>query len=119
MFLNRTIKILSSLVFLLILSAGQIAAIPNHGFGFLVNEPAKAAKSSVLFSNTANGYESSLNTSNPIVGNGTTMRDIVLVFDTSVNMAYETDGIAGQGVGDDPSVCNLNNTCQPMKAESN
>jgi hypothetical protein len=116
MFVNRTIKILSNLVFLLILSAGQIAAIPNHGFGFLVNEPAKAATSSILFSNTANGYESSLNTSNPIVGNGTTMRDIVLVFDTSVNMAYETDGIAGQSVGDDPSVCNLNNTCQPMKA---
>ena len=48
------------------------------------------------------------------VGEAATI-DLVLVIDTSGSMAYETDGTSGQDPGDDPSVCNLNNTCQPMK----
>jgi hypothetical protein len=44
-------------------------------------------------------------------------RDIVLVFDTSSSMAYETSGNpVTSDSGDDPSVCNANNTCQPMQA---
>jgi hypothetical protein len=41
--------------------------------------------------------------------------DLVLVIDTSASMAYETSGDPNiSDPGDDPSVCNLNNTCQPM-----
>jgi hypothetical protein len=44
-------------------------------------------------------------------------RDIVLVFDTSGSMAYETSGDPfSPEAGDDPSACNANNTCQPMQA---
>jgi hypothetical protein len=44
-------------------------------------------------------------------------RDIVLVFDTSGSMAYETSGNpSSPEAGDDPSACNANNTCQPMQA---
>jgi Flp pilus assembly protein TadG len=41
--------------------------------------------------------------------------DLVLVMDTSGSMSYETSGNPG-GVdpGDDPSVCNLDNSCEPM-----
>ena len=42
--------------------------------------------------------------------------DLVLVIDTSGSMAYETvPGGLANAPGNDPSVCNLNNTCQPMK----
>ena len=59
------------------------------------------------------GIESTTVTANA-VGEAATI-DLVLVIDTSGSMAYETDGVAGQGAGDDPSVCNLSDTCQPMK----
>ena len=49
--------------------------------------------------------------------NKTTMRDIVLVIDTTGRMAWETSGIGGgPDPGDDPAICNLANTCQPMQA---
>nr|MBP6355516.1 hypothetical protein [Nitrosomonas sp.] len=88
MLLNRTIKSLSSLIFLLIFSAGQVLA-----------NPIKSART--------------------VAAMNTPLRDIVLVIDTSVNMAYETDPNGDPytaDAGDDPSVCNLNNICQPMKA---
>lgn len=59
------------------------------------------------------GIESTTVTANA-VGEAATI-DLVLVIDTSGSMAYETDGVAGQGAGDDPSACNLSDTCQPMK----
>ncbi len=53
------------------------------------------------------------------VGEAATI-DLVLVIDTSASMAFETDPAAGRPLDsdplEDPSVCNLNNTCQPMKA---
>jgi Flp pilus assembly protein TadG len=53
------------------------------------------------------------------VGEAATI-DLVLVIDTSASMAYETVHVEGttpvQDAGDDPSVCNLNNSCQPMRA---
>jgi len=45
------------------------------------------------------------------VGEAATI-DLVLVIDTSGSMAYETSANAA---GNDPSVCNLSNTCQPMR----
>ncbi len=46
--------------------------------------------------------------------------DLVMVIDTSASMSYETTaGVAGEtpksDPGDDPHLCNINNTCQPMK----
>ncbi|MBK8823807.1 MAG: VWA domain-containing protein [Anaerolineales bacterium] len=52
------------------------------------------------------------------VGEAATI-DLVLVIDTSASMAFETDPAGNPTASDpleDPSVCNLNNTCQPMKA---
>lgn len=41
--------------------------------------------------------------------------DLVLVIDTSASMAYETSGDPNQSdPGDDPAVCNLNNSCEPL-----
>ena len=45
------------------------------------------------------------------VGEAATI-DLVLVIDTSGSMAYETSAVQAEN---DPSVCNLNNTCQPMR----
>lgn len=45
--------------------------------------------------------------------------DLVLVFDTSASMSYETSGGAGVDPGDDPSVCNLNFTCEPLESVKN
>ncbi len=45
------------------------------------------------------------------VGEAATI-DLVLVIDNSGSMAYETSADAA---GNDPNVCNLDNTCQPMK----
>ncbi|MBI5962173.1 MAG: VWA domain-containing protein [Chloroflexi bacterium] len=42
--------------------------------------------------------------------------DLVLVIDTSASMAFQTDGIDERSEGDDPKVCNSDDTCQPMKA---
>lgn len=43
--------------------------------------------------------------------------DMVLVIDTSASMAWETSGDPNQSnPGDDPSVCNLDNSCQPLKS---
>ena len=47
--------------------------------------------------------------------------DLVMIIDTSSSMAYQTDTSVGASdtqpdSGDDPSVCNLTNTCQPLKA---
>jgi hypothetical protein len=45
--------------------------------------------------------------------------DLVMIIDTSGSMAYETDSSGSptsSDPGDDPSVCNLSNTCQPLKA---
>ena len=43
--------------------------------------------------------------------------DVVLVIDTSASMAYETGGEPDKAdhLNDDPSVCNLTNSCQPFK----
>jgi hypothetical protein len=42
--------------------------------------------------------------------------DLVLVIDTSASMAYATTGSYNvSDPGDDPTVCNVSNTCQPMK----
>ncbi|MBI5964181.1 MAG: S-layer homology domain-containing protein [Chloroflexi bacterium] len=83
---NRMFKVVSNIVLLLALSAGQIAASPNKAVG---DEAAVVT---------------------------TPLRDIVLVFDTSASMAFETDGNPFPSEGDDPKACNISNTCQPMKA---
>jgi Putative Flp pilus-assembly TadE/G-like len=42
--------------------------------------------------------------------------DLVLVVDTSSSMSYATSGGSSTSdAGDDPSVCNLDNSCQPMR----
>ena len=43
--------------------------------------------------------------------------DLVLIMDTSLSMSYGTSGdpTNGNDAGDDPHVCNANNTCQPLK----
>ena len=95
MFHNRLFKVLSNVFLLLILSAGQIAATPIRN------------------------DKSIIKTGDVSVNISAASRDIVLVFDTSASMAYETDPNGDpirSDPGDDPSVCNLNNTCQPMKA---
>lgn len=41
--------------------------------------------------------------------------DLVMIIDTSASMAYETTGDPFLSeAGDDPSVCNLDNSCQPL-----
>jgi hypothetical protein len=50
------------------------------------------------------------------VGEAATI-DLVMVIDTSASMAYETSGSpTSSDPGDDPAVCNLNDTCQPLRA---
>ena len=63
----------------------------------------------------------------PIIGiNGTTITsdsvgeaasvDVVLVIDSSMSMADETDGTPGpSGIGDDPAACNTADNCQPFR----
>jgi Flp pilus assembly protein TadG len=43
--------------------------------------------------------------------------DVVIVLDASASMAYEGGGLPGvpDSPADDPSICNLNNTCQPFR----
>ncbi len=48
------------------------------------------------------------------VGEAATI-DLVLIIDTSGSMAYETDGNPDQSSGDDPSVCNAADNCEPMR----
>jgi hypothetical protein len=48
------------------------------------------------------------------VGEAATI-DLVLIIDTSGSMAYETDGNPSRSSGDDPSVCNAADNCEPMR----
>ncbi len=42
--------------------------------------------------------------------------DVVLVVDSSMSMADETDGVPGfTGIGDDPAACNAADNCQPFR----
>jgi len=41
--------------------------------------------------------------------------DVVLVIDASLSMADLTDGDPGPDPGDDPAICNANNSCQPFR----
>lgn len=46
--------------------------------------------------------------------------DMVLVIDTSASMAFETSGDPDKSdPGDDPSVCNVSDTCEPLKTVKN
>lgn len=72
----------------------------------------------------------SINLTASSIGEAATI-DLVLVVDTSGGMAYETGNeiyndpnpanntYLRSDVDDDPSVCNLNNTCEPMRAVKN
>ncbi len=62
----------------------------------------------------------------PVLGiNGTTITtdsvgeaasiDVVLVVDASLSMADLTDGDPGPDPGDDPAICNADNSCQPFR----
>ena len=71
----------------------------------------------ILTSSNPAYAESSMDIKASPAANKTTMRDIVLVIDTTGRMAWETSGIGGgPDPGDDPAICNLANTCQPMQA---
>jgi hypothetical protein len=48
------------------------------------------------------------------VGEAATI-DLVLIIDTSGSMAYETDDDDRASSGDDPSVCNVADNCEPMR----
>jgi hypothetical protein len=48
------------------------------------------------------------------VGEAATI-DLVLIIDTSGSMAYETDDDDKPSSGDDPSVCNVADNCEPMR----
>jgi predicted outer membrane repeat protein len=91
------LKLLGHLTFLLILCSTQVAAISSQ----------KTHIAEQGLNNTVK-----LSNMNSISG-----RDIVLIIDTSASMAYETSGsLSASDPGDDPSVCNVNNSCQPMAA---
>src|SRR5688572_29744126 len=97
MLYSRMFKFLVHLMCLLAISSTQIAAISEQKTHFGEQNAAKST-------NISSAEDA-----------GISGRDIVLIIDTSASMAYETSGsLLTSDPGDDPSVCNLNNTCQPM-----
>src|SRR5258708_117929 len=96
MFRSRTFRSFSHFIFLGVLCTTQISAISDQAIRLSEYSVGQTA-GRVVETDEVSG------------------RDIILIMDTSASMAYATSGGSqSSDPGDDPSVCNLANTCQPM-----
>jgi hypothetical protein len=118
MFAKKTISRWVSILFigmLMLISFSSVYAESSSSV-----EQANAAEAQFLLNLTSSGHTLGLNTMDITLspaGDGTTIRDIMLVIDTTSRMSYETSGNPDMAdPGDDPAICNASHTCQPMEA---